>query len=96
MFLTNVVSHFVHGISGDRFPAPFAHPPGKGLSAPTVKVVWALFNLVVGYVLFRVGKVSSANNSAVVIFFTGVIATNNNAERAICEWGDSPIFAASS
>jgi hypothetical protein len=76
IFLANVVPHFVHGISGDRFPAPFAHPPGKGLSAPTVKVVWALFNLVVGYVLFRVGKVSSANNSALVIFFAGVVATS--------------------
>jgi hypothetical protein len=75
IFLTNVVPHFVHGISGDRFPAPFAHPPGKGLSAPTAKVVWALFNLVVGYVLFRVGKVSRANNSALVIFFAGVVAT---------------------
>ena len=56
MFLANVVPHFVHGISGDRFPTPFAHPPGKGLSSPTVNVVWALFNLVVGYILFRVGK----------------------------------------
>ena len=28
--LANVVPHFVHGISGDRFPTPFAKPPGKG------------------------------------------------------------------
>jgi hypothetical protein len=28
MFLANAVPHFVHGISGDRFPTPFAHPPG--------------------------------------------------------------------
>jgi hypothetical protein len=47
-FLANFVPHFVHGISGDRFPTPFAHPPGKGLSSSTVNVVWALFNLVVG------------------------------------------------
>jgi hypothetical protein len=56
MFLANVVPHFVHGISGNRFPTPFAYPPGKGLSLPTVNVVWALFNLVVGYILFRVGE----------------------------------------
>src|SRR5271157_2731088 len=73
-FLSNVVPHFVHGISGDRFPTPFAHPPGKGLSSPTVNVVWALFNLVVGYILFRVGKVSSGNDLAVVIFFAGIVA----------------------
>jgi hypothetical protein len=74
VFLANVVPHFVHGISGDRFPTPFAHPPGKGLSSPTVNVVWALFNLVVGYILFRVGEVSSRNGPAMVIFFAGIVA----------------------
>jgi hypothetical protein len=73
MFLANVVPHFVHGISGNRFPTPFAHPRGKGLSSPTVNVVWALFNLVAGYILFRVGKVSSGDNSAVVTFFAGIV-----------------------
>src|SRR5208283_2457361 len=73
-FLSNVVPHFVHGISGDRFPTPFAHPPGKGLSSPTVNVVWALFNLAVGYILFRVGKVASGDASALVLFFAGIAA----------------------
>jgi hypothetical protein len=74
MFLANVVPHFVHGISGDRFPTPFASPPGKGLSSPTVNVVWALLNLVVGYILFRVGKVSSGDNLALITFFVGIVA----------------------
>ena len=74
MFLGNVVPHFVHGISGDRFPTPFAHPSGKGLSSPTVNVVWALFNLIVGYILFRVGKVSSGDGSGLAIFFAGLVA----------------------
>src|SRR5260370_37109328 len=49
--LANAVPHFVHGISGDRFPTPFANPPGKG----TLNVAWSLFNLVLGYILFRLG-----------------------------------------
>ena len=73
MFLANAVPHFVHGISGDRFPTPFAHPPGKGLSSPVVNVVWALFNLVVGYVLFRVGNVWSGGCLALVVFFAGIV-----------------------
>ena len=73
-FLANVVPHFVHGISGDPFPTPFAHPPGKGLSSPTVNVVWALANLIVGYVLFRVGKVSTGGSLALAIFFAGIAA----------------------
>jgi hypothetical protein len=72
MFFANVVPHFVHGISGDRFPTPFAHPRGVGLSSPTVNVVWALFNLVIGYILFRAGKVSSGDYSRLVIFFAGI------------------------
>jgi len=79
MFLANVVPHFVHGISGDRFPTPFARPPGKGLSSPTVNVVWALFNLVVGYILFRVGRVSGGNDSTLVIFFAGIAAISTMA-----------------
>lgn len=74
MFLANVVPHFVHGISGDRFPTPFANPPGKGLSSPTVNMVWALFNLVAGYLLFRVGKVASGGDVALVVFFAGIAA----------------------
>jgi hypothetical protein len=74
MFLANVVPHFVHGISGNRFPTPFAHPPGKGLSSPTTNVVWALVNLIVGYVLFRLGKVSSGGYLALAVFFAGVAA----------------------
>ena len=73
-FLANVVPHFVHGISGDRFPTPFAHPPGRGLSSPTVNVGWALFNLVVGYVLYRAGKISAGSDLALCVFFAGILA----------------------
>jgi hypothetical protein len=72
MFLANVVPHFVHGISGDPFPSPFAKPPGKGLSSPTVNVVWALVNLAIGYWLFRVGHVASGEWPAVGVFFAGI------------------------
>jgi hypothetical protein len=55
-FLVNAVPHFVSGVSGRRFPSPFASPPGKGLSSPTVNVLWGTFNLAIGYLLvFRVG-----------------------------------------
>ena len=84
LFLANAVPHWVNGVSGDCFPTPFAHPPGKGLSSPTVNVVWALFNVIVGYVLFRVGKVSSGDTSSLVIFFAGVavISTMSGAHFA--------------
>ena len=50
-FLVNSVPHLVNGLSGRRFPSPFASPPGKGESSPTVNVLWGAFNLIVGYLL---------------------------------------------
>lgn len=74
MFLANTVPHFVHGISGDRFPTPFAHPPGKGLSSPTVNVLWSLPNLIAGYALFRVGKIWDGGIAPLAVFFVGFAA----------------------
>jgi len=72
-FLANVVPHFVNGISGNAFPTPFADPPGKGLSSPTINVIWALFNLLIGYLLFRFSKTNSKNKLSLIIFFAGII-----------------------
>ncbi len=80
-FLANVVPHFVNGVSGDSFPTPFAKPPGKGLSSPTVNVVWALLNLVIGYVLLLAGKVLSGQRLVLVVFFSGIAVVSVMASR---------------
>lgn len=82
MFAANVVPHFVHGISGDRFPTPFAKPPGRGLSSPTINVLWALLNLVIAYILFHVGKVSAGGVIHLVIFFAGISALSIPSSRS--------------
>jgi hypothetical protein len=50
-FAANAIPHFVSGTMGRPFQSPFAKPPGKGLSSPTVNVVWGFFNAVLGYLL---------------------------------------------
>jgi hypothetical protein len=50
-FLANCIPHLTNGISGRPFQSPFASPPGKGLSSPTVNVLWGLLNLSVAYFL---------------------------------------------
>jgi hypothetical protein len=56
-FLVNSVPHLINGLSGRRFPTPFASPPGKGESSPTVNVLWGALNLVIGYLLvYHVGE----------------------------------------
>jgi len=72
-FLANAVPHFVHGVSGDPFPSPFANPPGKGLSSPTVNALWGLGNALVGYLLLRVGKLSPERKWSLVVLFIGAI-----------------------
>lgn len=73
VFLTNFVPHYVNGISGNAFPTPFADPPGKGLSSPLTNVLWALFNLLIGYLLFRVSKINSKSKLSLLIFFAGIL-----------------------
>ena len=70
-FLSNAVPHFIKGVSGDKFPTPFAKPPGKGLSSATTNVVWALFNLLIAYLVARASKIAVDNISALAVFFTG-------------------------
>jgi len=74
IFLANGVPHFVQGVSGNKFPSPFAKPPGRGLSSPTVNVLWGLFNFLIGYLLLGVGQVSSGNVPSLLVFFVGVVA----------------------
>jgi hypothetical protein len=73
-FLANMVPHFIHGISGDPFPTPFSNPPGKGLSSPTVNVLWACLNLLIGYLLLRVSKTTRRNRLSMFILFLGILA----------------------
>ncbi|HSR89137.1 MAG TPA: hypothetical protein VLK22_01905 [Candidatus Udaeobacter sp.] len=73
VFLINSLPHLVHGVSGDRFPTPFAKPPGKGLSSPILNVVWALINIVVCFLLYKAAKISMSNIWTVILFAAGFI-----------------------
>jgi hypothetical protein len=70
-FFVNAVPHFTSGVSGRRFPSPFASPPGKGLSSPTVNVLWGSLNLVVAYVLLRLGRFHFRGTREVLIAGVG-------------------------
>jgi uncharacterized membrane protein len=73
-FLANAVPHFVQGISGNKFPTPFAKPPGKGLSSAPLNVAWGLLNIVIGLLLCKAGKVQHHHHRALAIFFVGFAA----------------------
>jgi hypothetical protein len=87
-FLANGVPHFVHGISGKRFPSPFASPPGRGESPPPVNVLWGLANFLIGYTLiFKIGDFTLGFTSDFLMVVLGalvisVILSINFARRA--------------
>jgi hypothetical protein len=72
-FAANFVPHFVHGSSGNKFPSPFSNPRGIGLSSPPVNVLWAIFNLVVAYLLFIYSKADSAHPLSMLVFLSGIM-----------------------
>lgn len=73
-FLANAVPHYVNGVSGRPFPTPFAKPPGRGLSSPLVNVLWATFNIVVGYLLVcHVGEFHLRNITEIVVTGVGAL-----------------------
>jgi len=72
--LANSLPHLLNGISGRSFQSPFAKPPGKGLSSPTVNVLWGFFNLVIGFLLvIRVGSFSLHNPIQVATLGAGAL-----------------------
>jgi len=71
-FFVNAVPHFTNGVSGRRFPTPFASPPGKGQSSPMVNVLWGALNLAIAYLLVcRVGEFRLHPTCGVIVFGAG-------------------------
>jgi hypothetical protein len=70
-FLANFAPHFVNGISGNKFPTPFAKPHGIGLSSPTLNVVWALINLLFSFLFYKLSRITIGNHLSLIIFFSG-------------------------
>lgn len=73
-FLANAVPHFVHGISGNKFPTPFSKPRGIGLSSAPVNFIWSLFNLAAGYYLLMAAEINAQSTCRLIVLFLGVAA----------------------
>ena len=90
VFLANTIPHLVNGISGRSFQSPFASPPGRGLSSPTVNVLWGMFNLVVAYGLAaRIGRFDLRQTRHVAVLGLGVLVialATGTAFRRILWW----------
>ena len=56
------------------FPLLLRIRPGAVYRLLLVNVAWAWLNLIVGYVLFRAGKVSPENYASLIVLLAGIVA----------------------
>jgi hypothetical protein len=87
VFLVNSMPHFIHGISGDYFPTPFANPPGKGLSSPLLNVIWGLINMIICLLLYNASKISTTNKWSIILFVLGFVAMSIRLSFALADKG---------
>ncbi len=73
VLFVNGLAHFSHGISGERFPAPFGYLVGTGFHQNLSNVVWGFLNAVLGYALFVRGEVGRSKWRKIT-FFSGMLA----------------------
>ncbi len=72
IFVVNGIPHLLMGLTGRKFPTPFAKPAGIGDSTAVTNVVWALFNLFVGYLLLQPGSFETAPGFSMFAFLAGI------------------------
>ncbi len=74
LLFANGIPHFVHGVSGKKFPTPFAKPPGRGLSPAPVNALWGLANFLLAVVLLNiVGGLVLGFNPGFMAFLLGFV-----------------------
>jgi len=49
--LCNAIPHLTNGLSGHRFPTPFAKPRGIGRSSALINFLWGSANVIAGLVI---------------------------------------------
>ncbi len=87
-FAANALPHLIAGVSGKRLPTPFASPPFRGLSPPTVNVAWALVNLAVAYALLvHVGELHIRSLGDVGVAFAGFGVMGLMTARSLAKTG---------
>ena len=73
-FFINALPHVVSGVRGQRFPTPFAKPPGRGLSPPLINVLWGSANLAIGYILLPwAGQLNTHPHQSMIFLGAGIL-----------------------
>lgn len=72
--LMNALPHIASGAMGRKFPSPFASPPGRGLSSPTVNMLWGMGNLAAAYgLLWQIARIDPGRGAQMAPLALGVL-----------------------
>lgn len=74
--LANAIPHFVHGVSGMPFPAPFGNYLGAGAPTAVANVLWGAINLAVGLDLLRSCREAPAPKLSRALTVAGFLAAS--------------------
>ncbi len=72
--LLNAIPHLASGLQGHPFPSPFAKPRGVGLSSPLVNVLWGIFNVAAGLLLWAWRPFAIGPNGGFAAAIAGALA----------------------
>lgn len=72
--LCNAIPHLARGLTGARFPTPFARPPGVGESSPLVNMLWGWANLFAGVALVTWQMPETDTPTALIALALGFVA----------------------
>jgi hypothetical protein len=76
VFVCNGIPHLACGLRGESFPTPFAKPPGFGLSSAMTNTLWAILNLIIGWVLLSRAPFSIGFSLEALWFLAGFVLTS--------------------
>lgn len=74
--LANAIPHFVHGVSGMPFPAPFSSFLGAGTPTAVVNVLWGALNFAIGLDLLRTCRAAPTPRLSRALTAAGFVAAS--------------------
>jgi len=74
--LANAIPHFVHGVSGENFPAPFGYLLGPGIATAIANVIWGIVNFTIAYYLYSSLDEHRSEKLVLILILIGFAVTS--------------------
>ena len=76
VLLANSIPHFIHGVSGENFPAPFGYLLGPGIPTVISNVIWGIINFTIAYYFYMSLNERRFEKSFRILILSGFTVTS--------------------